>query len=292
MIQILGVITLLILVFGALLSAGGGVWHALPFELLLICGAAFGTLIISNAPKVAGEALSGFWKVVVGPKWKQDDYLTLFAFLHGVTRRAREGGLVAIEDDIERPEASASFQSVPRILNDMPARTLICDTFRLIGLDLSNNTRANEAMARSIERHYETRMRAVNALHNMADALPALGIVAAVIGIIRTMGVIDQSPDVIGAMMAAALLGTFLGVFLAYGVVSPVASRFGQIVEEEERFLEVIGVVLSAYGDGLAPLTAVELGRSEMPGDMMISSEALSRALQAARFEARKVRAA
>lgn len=292
MIQILGVITLLILVFGALLSAGGGVWHALPFELLLICGAAFGTLIISNAPKVAGEALSGFWKVIAGPKWKQDDYLSLFTFLHGLTRRAREGGLVAIEDDIERPETAASFQSVPRILGDMPARTLICDTFRLMGLDLSNNTRANEAMARSIERQYETRMRAVNALHNMADALPALGIVAAVIGIIRTMGVIDQSPDVIGAMMAAALLGTFLGVFLAYGVVSPIASRFGQIVEEEERFLEVIGVVLSAYGDGLAPLTAVELGRSEMPGDLLISSEALSHALQTARFEAQKTRAA
>ena len=292
MIQILGVITLLILVFGALLSAGGGVWHALPFELLLICGAAFGTLIISNAPKVAGEALSGFWKVIAGPKWKQRDYLSLFIFLHGITRRAREGGLVAIEDDIERPEAAASFQSVPRILNDVPVRTLICDTFRLMGLDLSNNTRANEAMARSIARQYEARMRAVNALHNMADALPALGIVAAVIGIIRTMGVIDQSPDVIGAMMAAALLGTFLGVFLAYGVVSPVASRFGQIVEEEERFLEVIGVVLSAYGDGLAPLTAVELGRSEMPGDIMISSETLSHALQAVRFEAQKLRAA
>lgn len=292
MIQIIGVITLLILVFGALVSAGGGVWQALPFELLLICGAAFGTLIIGNAPKVTGEALSGFWKVVAGPKWKQRDYLDLLALLHGLTRRARTGGLVSIEDDIERPDEAASFQAVPRILADGPTADLICDTFRLMALDLSNMRRAAEGMSRSIERHYERRMRAVNALHTMADALPALGIVAAVIGIIRTMGAIDQAPSVVGAMMAAALLGTFLGVFLAYGVVGPVATRFGQIVEEEERFLEVIRAVLSAYGEGLAPLTAVELGRAEIPDDVQISSQDLSQALQAARFETRRNKAA
>ena len=292
MIQILGFITLLILIFGALLSAGDGIWHALPLEILLICGAALGTLIIGNAPNVAAEALSGFWKSVRGAKWKQADYISLLALLHGLTRRAREGGLVAIEDDIERPETALSFQKAPQILADDGARTLICDTFRLIGLDLSDMRRANEAMDRSIDRYVEARMRAVNALHTMADALPALGIVAAVIGIIRAMGAIDQAPSVIGAMMAAALLGTFLGVFLAYGLVGPVATRFGQIVEEEERFLLVIRAVLSAYGEGLAPLIAIELGRAEIPASLHLSPDALSHAMQTARFEDRRERVA
>lgn len=292
MIQILGLVTLLVLVFGALLSAGGGVAHALPLELALICGAAFGTLMIGNSPAVAGAALGGFGKVVRGPKWKQGDYLSVLALLHGLARRARQGGLVAIEDDIEHSETSPAFAAAPRILADKGARGLICDTFRLMALDLSDPGRAEAAMERAIDRQYEARMRAVNALHTVADALPALGIVAAVIGIIRAMGAIDQSPTVIGAMMGVALLGTFLGVFLAYGVVGPVATRFSQIIEEEEAMLQVIRVVLSAYGAGLAPLTCVELGRAEVPAALQMGPDALSHAIQAARFEERASKAA
>jgi len=292
MIQILGFIALLVLVFGALIGSGAGVWQALPFELLLICGAALGTLIIGNAPRVAAEALSGFGKVIRGPKWKQADYVALSVLLYGLTRRARQNGLVAIEEDIERPEAAASFQAAPEILADEGARSLICDTFRLMALDLSDTSRASAAMDRNIERYVEARLRAVGALHTMADALPALGIVAAVIGIIRTMTAIDQAPSVVGAMMAAALLGTFLGVFLAYGVVGPVATRFGQIIEEEERFLLMIRAVLAGYADGLAPLTAIELGRTEMPERLQFSPDELARAMQAARFEERRAQAA
>ena len=292
MLQIVGFIALLALVFGALLGSGAGVWQALPFEFLLICGAAFGTLIIGNAPRVAVEALAGFGKVIRGPKWNQADYVALSVLLCGLTRRARQGGLVAIEEDIERPNEVASFQGAPQILADDGARRLICDTFRLMALDLSDTSRAGAAMDRNIERYVEARLRAVGALHTMADALPALGIVAAVIGIIRTMTAIDQAPSVVGAMMAAALLGTFLGVFLAYGVVGPIASRFGQIIEEEERFLLVIRAVLSAYADGLAPLTAIELGRAEIPERLQFSPDELARAMQAARFEERRAQAA
>lgn len=284
MIQILGFITLLVLVFGALHGAGEGIWQALPFELLLICGAALGTLIIGNAPKVAIEALAGFGKILKGAKWKSEDYTALLVLLHGLTRRARQGGLVAIEQDIEHPERSENFQHAPRLLADEGARALICDTFRLMALDLSDMRRAGPAMDRSIERHIDARLRAVGALHTMADALPALGIIAAVIGIIRTMGLIDQAPSVVGAMMAAALLGTFLGVFLAYGIVGPVATRLEQIIEEEERFLLVIRAVLSAYGEGVAPLTAIELGRTEAPAHLQPSPQHLRQALQAARF--------
>ena len=143
-------------------------------------------------------------------------------------------------------------------------------------------------MEQRIEAHTDARFRAVSALHMVADALPALGIVAAVIGIIRAMGVIDQSPTVIGGMIAAALLGTFLGVFLAYGVVGPVATRFGQIVEEEEAFLRVSGVVLSAYAAGMAPLAAIELGRAAAPSALRPEPDSIMRAIQTARFQSAK----
>ena len=285
MIQVIGIFALIILVFGTLLSVGGGAMAALPFELFLICGAAFGILIISNAPSVAAEALSGFWRVIAGPKWKRNDYVSLLVLLHNLTRRARQGGLVAIETDIEAPETTASFKNAPRILEDQSARDLICDTFRLMALDLSDSSRAEAAMEQRIEAHTDTRFRAVSALHMIADALPALGIVAAVIGIIRAMGVIDQSPTVIGSMIAAALLGTFLGVFLAYGVVGPVATRFGQIVEEEEAFLKVSGVVLSAYAAGMSPLAAIELGRTAAPSDLRPEPDSIMHAIQTARFQ-------
>ena len=288
MIQVFGLIALIILVFGALLSVGGGALAALPFELFLICGAAFGILIISNAPPVAAEALSGFWRVIAGPKWKRDDYVSLFVLLHDLTRRARQGGLVAIETEIETPAKTRAFQNTPEILKADAVRDLICDTFRLMALDLADPRRAEAAMEQRIEAHTDARLRAVSALHMIADALPALGIVAAVIGIIRAMGVIDQSPTVIGGMIAAALLGTFLGVFLAYGVVGPVATRFGQIVEEEEAFLEVTGTVLSAYAAGMSPLAAIELGRAAVPSDLRPEPDGVMHAIQAARFQTAK----
>lgn len=288
MIQVFGLITLIVLVFGALFSVGGGALAALPFELFLICGAAFGILIISNAPSVAAEALSGFWRVIAGPKWKQPDYVALLVLLHNLTRRARQEGLVAIEQDIEKPGETAAFQAAPRILETEMARDLICDTFRLMALDLSDSRRAEATMEQRIEAHTDARFRAVSALQMIADALPALGIVAAVIGIIRAMGVIDQSPTIIGGMIAAALLGTFLGVFLAYGIVGPVATRFGQIVEEEEAFFNVIGVVLSAYAAGMSPLAAVELGRAASPNALRPDPDSVLRSIQAARFQATK----
>lgn len=285
MIQILGLLTLIGLVFGALLSSGNGIAHALPFELALMGGAALGTLIIGNSPRVAVDALGGFYKAIRGAKWRQADYVSVLVLLHDLTHRARRGGLVAIEDDIERPAGSAAFKAAPRILEDDAARGLICDTFRLMGLDLSDPKRAEEAMERRILAHTDMRMKAVNALHAMADALPALGIVAAVIGIIRAMGVIDQSPTLIGAMIAAALLGTFLGVFLAYGVVGPIASRFGQIVEEEDALLDTIRDVLSAYGAGHPPRSCVELARAGIAADLQPDADGMARAIQASRFK-------
>jgi chemotaxis protein MotA len=180
-------------------------------------------------------------------------------------RKAKRGGFVAIEADIEKPGESELFAAAPKILEDDAARTLICDAFRLMGLDLADPARADARMAQAIDAQFERRLKAVAALNTLADALPALGIVAAVLGIIRTMGAIDQEPAILGAMIGAALLGTFLGVFLAYGLVGPIAARYAQIVEEEAGFLEAIRGVISGFGEGLAPTLAIELARTAVP---------------------------
>lgn len=266
MLQIAGLVIVLLLVGGGLVITGGpATMEALPFELALIGGAAFGTVLLGNAPDVAREALSGFGRAFRGAHWTKQDYADLLALLGTLMRRARRGGFIAIEADIERPEESRIFEAAPRILNDAGARTLICDAFRLMALDLADPARADARMEQAIIAQLDRRMKAVGALNTLADALPALGIVAAVLGIIRTMGAIDQDPVILGAMIGAALLGTFLGVFLAYGVVGPIAARYGQIVEEEAGFLDTIRNVICSYGEGLAPALAVELARTAVP---------------------------
>lgn len=267
-----------------MVSGGPAVMQALPFELGLIGGAAFGTLLIGNAPSVAKEALFGFYRSVRGARWKRSDYTDLLATLHALTSRARKGGIIAIEQDIEAPKDSVLFKRNPRLLEDADATELICETFRLIALDPAAAERSDQRLEEAVYAIVESRQRAVGALHTLSDALPALGIVAAVLGIIKTMGVIDQSPAVLGEMIAAALLGTFLGVFLAYGLVGPIATRFGQIVDEEALYLETIRNVLSAHARQTAPGTAIELARAALPTALKPDLADMDQAISAARF--------
>lgn len=266
MLQIAGLIIVLVLVGGGLVVTGGpAAMQALPFELALIGGAAFGTVLLGNSPDVAREAFAGFGRAFRGARWQKADYADLFVLLGTLMRQAKRGGFVAIEADIETPEESAIFQAAPRILEDLPARTLICDAFRLMALDLADPARADARMEQAIHAQLDRRLKAVGALNTLADALPALGIVAAVLGIIRTMSAIDQDPAILGVMIGAALLGTFLGVFLAYGLVGPIAARYAQIVEEEAGFLDTVRSVISHFGEGVAPALAVELARTSVP---------------------------
>jgi len=285
MTQLLGLIIVIALVIGGLLySTSNAILAAIPMELALIGGAAIGTLLIGNSMKVAGAALAGFPRSLRGSRWTQADYTSALSLLHTLTRRAKQGGIVAIEADIERPDTSAAFNTAPSLKADPAIEGLICDTFRMMALDSGRTGQIEAQMDRTIDTHIGERMKAVTALHTMADALPALGIVAAVLGIIRTMGVIDQSPAILGAMIGTALLGTFLGVFLAYGLVGPVASRYGQIVEEDAQMLDVVRAVLSAYSSGLSPRACIEIGRSAVPIALQPTPAELDRALQAARF--------
>ena len=289
MVQIAGFFIVLAVVFGGLLISGGpAIMSALPFELALICGAAFGTLLIGNSPRTVGQALGGFAAAIRGARWQRDDYTNLLQTLHDLTRQARRGGIIAIEADIEAPETSDLFAANPRLLRDDDATQMICDSFRLMALDPSAMAQADARLHDTVASLVEARQRAVSALHTLADALPALGIVAAVLGIIKTMGVIDQSPAILGAMIAAALLGTFLGVFLAYGLVGPIASRFGQVVEEEALYLDTIRTVLAGFAEGLAPRTAIELARSALPAELRPDIGALDNALMVTRLSSQK----
>ncbi len=266
MIQLFGFAIVMLVVFGALLISGGpAVFAALPFELALIGGAAIGTVMIGNSAPVAKAALAGFGQALRGAKWAKSDYAGLLTLMHELLRRARKGGIVAIEADIEAPEQSELFASQPRLQQDPHAVALICDSFRLIALDPAMRDQSAVYLQDTVGEIVEQRQRAVGALQTLADALPALGIVAAVLGIIKTMAMIDQSTAVLGEMIAAALLGTFLGVFLAYGLVGPIANRFGQIVEEEAIYLDTIARIITAYTQDTAPRTAIEMARASLP---------------------------
>lgn len=280
MFQLLGLITVVAVIIGALVFSGSpAILGALPFELALIGGAAFGTLLLGNSPRVAREAAGGLAKAITGAKWKKQDYADLLTAMNELMRRARRGGIVAIEADIEAPADSPIFRNRPRLLADDSARDLITDSFRLLALNPGGKSPLRAHLSDAVTTIAQTRHRAVNALNMLADALPALGIVAAVLGIIKTMSLIDQSPEVLGPMIATALLGTFLGVFLAYGLVGPLAARFGQVIDEEMRYLDTIGTLMTAYDEGLPPATAIELARSGLPVHLRPSIETLDTAM-------------
>lgn len=285
MFQLIGFILILLVLTGGLLVSGRpAVIEALPYELALIGGAAMATLLIGNSKDIAKHAALGMVQAFRGAKWSTADYSALLTVMHELLRRTRQGGILAIEADIEAPDKSPLFAQAPRLQADAKARGLICETYRLMALDPALRKQIEARLNEQVAEIVSARHRAVSALQSLADALPALGIVAAVLGIIKTMGVIDQSPAILGEMIAAALLGTFLGVFLAYGLVGPMANRFAQIVEEEALYLDTIARIISADASGLAPRTVIELARSSLPLHLRPDIDTLGQALSRTRF--------
>ncbi|MEL8054761.1 MAG: motility-associated protein [Pseudomonadota bacterium] len=289
MVQIIGLILILLLITGGLaLSGGPAILSALPFELTLILGAGIATVLIGNSTSTAVAAFNGFAQVFRGTKWTAKDHSDLLITLHEFIRRAKTGGLIAIENDIEHPETSALFRTNPALLADQQATALICDGFRLLAMDPAAKSRLRPQLEEQVAAIVEERQRASSALHTLADALPALGIVAAVLGIIKTMGFIDSEPMILGEMIAAALLGTFLGVFLSYGVIGPIASRLTQITHQEALYLDLIQAVISGHAEGLAPRTNIELARNLLPLSLRPTLADIDTGINEIRFKVRK----
>ncbi|MCQ4162288.1 flagellar motor stator protein MotA [Roseomonas sp. GC11] len=283
MILLAGFGVLLVCVFGGYLAAGGHmgpILHSLPFEMIIIGGAAVGSFLMANSMAAVKHTLGALKKVMKGARYTRQDYMDLCALLYRLLRVAQMKGAVGLEPHIERPQESEIFALFPRILADHHAQTIICDYLRMIGMNADDPHQIEDVMLRELKKIREEELHAAHALQTMADALPALGIVAAVLGVIKTMGSIDQPPAVLGAMIGGALVGTFLGVLLAYGLVGPMATRLRAIVDEEAKFLEVVRAVLIAHLHGNAPTVAVEIGRKAVPSDLMPSFQTLETALQ------------
>ena len=271
MFVIIGFAIVLIMVFGGFTLAGGKfalILKAAPTELMMIFGAAVGAFVIGNSMLVIKKTMSALGSIMKGEKWKSDDYKDLLGLLFVLTKTMRSKGVVAVEAHIENPEESKIFQYFPNVSKDHHVVEFICDYMRMMTMNFDNPHQMEDAMEKDLERHHAEEHEPQHALQTMADGLPALGIVAAVLGIIKTMGSINAPTDVLGKMVGGALVGTFLGVFLAYALVGPLASRLNQILTEEGRFFDVIKVVIIAYLNKNPPQIAIEIGRRNVPTHM------------------------
>ena len=288
MLGFVGIAVILVMVFGGYVLAGGKmgiILKALPFEMIMIGGAAIGAFLISNDMAAVKHTLKDVGKVFKGPKWKPEDYRDLLCLLFELIRLARANP-VALEEHIESPGTSAIFGKYPRIQQDHEAMDIICDTLRAASMNYDDPHQVEEVLDKRMEATLHHAMHSSHALQTMADGLPALGIVAAVLGVIKTMGSIDQPPEVLGKMIGGALVGTFLGVFLAYGLMGPFAARVKTVVEEHIHFYQLIREVLVANLHRHPANICIEVGRQNTPHHLRPGFSELEEAMRNLKQEA------
>lgn len=288
MIGILGILFIFAMVFGGYLLAGGKmgiILKALPFEMMMIGGAAIGAFMIANDMSAVKQTLRDIGKVFKGPRWKHEDYRDLLCLLFELIRLARTNP-VAIEEHIEAPGDSGIFGKYPRILADKEAVELISDTLRSASMNYDDPHQVEEVLEKRMETNNHHALHSSHALQTMADGLPALGIVAAVLGVIKTMASIDQPPEILGKMIGGALVGTFLGVFLSYGLVGPFAGKVKAVVEDDAHFYQLIREVLVANLHNHATNICIEVGRQNTPAHCRPSYNELEEALKSVKQDA------
>ena len=271
MFQIIGIVCLFAMVFGSYIISGGNmapILHALPHELMAIGGAAIGATLISNSLTTLKGIGRDMVKIFVGTKWKGNDYRDLLSLLFLLTKTMKSKGVIALESHIERPHESTIFNRFPKIVKDHFATDFICDTLRMMTMNLEDPHQVEDAMEKQLEKHHHEALQPAHAMQSLADALPALGIVAAVLGVVKTMGSITEPPEILGSMIGGALVGTFLGVLLSYGLAGPFSARMSGIVEEDSSFYKIIQSVLVAHLHGNAAQISVEIGRGSIPSPM------------------------
>jgi chemotaxis protein MotA len=264
MFVIIGWVVALSAVFGVFIAHGGNmgvVLKALPFEMAAIGGAAFGAFLANNQTKVLKATMKGLALCFKGSKYTKARYMELMAMLYEILQKARKEGLMSIEGDVENPHESPLFKKYPVVGIDHHVVEFVTDYLRMM---VSGNLNAHEIeslMDSEIETHHHEAHSAVAALQRLAGALPAFGIVAAVLGVVNTMGSVGQPPAVLGGMIGSALVGTFLGILLAYAFAEPLAGLLEQKVDEQGKELQCIKTTLLASMQGYAPQVAVEFGR-------------------------------
>lgn len=274
MLVLIGYIIAFGCVFGVYALHGGNMGvlgKALPFEMATIGGAAIGAFIVSNQPKVLKATMASIPSALKGSKFTKARFMSLLALLYDLLQKARKEGLMAIEMDVEEPENSEIFQKYPDLMADHHLVEFITDYLRMMVSGNLNSHEIESLMDNEIEAHHQEGHRVVVALQRLAGALPAFGIVAAVLGVVNTMGSVGQPPSVLGGMIASALVGTFLGILLAYALVEPLAGLVEQRQQDGHKEFECIKCTLIASMQGYNPPTAIEFGRkvlysTERPG--------------------------
>lgn len=267
MFAIVGVVILLIMVFGGFALTGGAlgpVMHAIPHEMLIIGGAAVGAIVTGNSMHELKALGGGLGKVFKGPRHNRQDHIDAIILTTRLMKILRTEGPVALESHVNEPKSSSLFAEFPRLLANAPLTNLICDTLTLIVV--SSGTlevhAVEDVMDNAMKTHFHELHEPQHALQTLADSLPALGIVAAVLGVVKTMGSIDEPPSVLGGMIGSALVGTFMGVLLAYGIVAPMAGRLKQIIEQDEQIFHAVKQVVIASLHGWPQPLVVESARS------------------------------
>lgn len=279
----IAVVVVFAMVFGSFIMAGGKfgiIAHAAPHEFMCIMGAAVGAFMLGNKGNVIKQTLKDLKKPFSGPKWKAADYKDLLSLMFTILKLVRTKGMIALEQHIENPEQSAIFQQYPKILHDHFAVEFICDTLRMITMSFEDPHQVEDMMEKQLEKHHHEVAAPQHAVQTMADGIPALGIVAAVLGVIKTMSSISEPVEVLGGMIGGALVGTFLGVFIAYGFVGPIASKLGQIYDQDHHFYNIIRAVLVSHLQGNAPQISVEIGRGNVPTIYQPSFQEMEQHLQ------------
>ena len=261
---IIGYIVSLVCVFGVFILHGGNigvVLKALPFEMATIGGAAFGAFVVNNQSKVIKATMKAVPASLKGSKYTKARYLELMAMLYDILQKARKEGLMAIEKDVESPEESEIFKKYPTVGTDHHVIEFMTDYLRMMVSGNLNSHEIESLMESEIETHHQEAHAPVAALNRVAGGLPAFGIVAAVLGVVNTMGSVGQPPSVLGGMVGSALVGTFLGILLAYAFVEPLAGLVEQKAEDAAKELQCIKSTLLASMQGYNPATAIEFGR-------------------------------
>ena len=276
MVAIIGIVVVFgAVVAGYLMEKGNMLVLLQPAELVIIGGAALGTILIANPLHIIKSIIGGVTEVITGSKYTSQRYLDSLKMLYDLLNGARRGGLAAIENDFEQPENSKIFSAYPAIAKSPHVLHFICDTLRTASLGTVEPFDLDQMMELDMDVHHHETSLPITALSTTADSLPGLGIVAAVLGVVVTMGALGGPPEEIGHKVAAALVGTFLGILLCYGLLGPIASHMAKMADDEKSYFNVLRVCITSFVKGNPPILAVEMARRAVPGHVRPTYHAL-----------------
>jgi chemotaxis protein MotA len=278
MFAIVGIIVVFAAVIGGFLMEKGHIVVLLqPAELLIIAGAATGTLLVANPTHIIKAIVAGLLGVLKGSAFGKKRYLDTLKMMYEFLNKVRRQGLLSVEMDVEKPKESAIFKNYPEFINDHHARDFVCDTLRMAITGGVEPFDMDQMMELDMEVHHQEEMEPVSALTTVADALPGLGIVAAVLGVVITMGSLGGPPEEIGEKVAAALVGTFLGILLCYGVAGPLSSNMSKSAANHNSYLHVLRVLMLSFLKGGAPMIAIEMARRAIPAHVRPSFDEMEK---------------